>query len=180
MLLENRSLPSCAISSASVGGQRRRSPTSSADAVNYRSNISGWSRSNPGKASDAPWRSHVEGLLEHLESNDVTYAVVARAPLDDIEIVRKPMAGALTGSRPTAPTATMISMYLRVRRNADIMPKGRNENGPLCGCEVQGTCTANAGTWRRTAPIIRPHAVARPTRTPSSSNDAKKIGGKLT
>jgi predicted dithiol-disulfide oxidoreductase (DUF899 family) len=34
---------------------------------------------------------HVEGLLEHLENNDVTYVVVARAPIDEIEVVRKRM-----------------------------------------------------------------------------------------
>jgi predicted dithiol-disulfide oxidoreductase (DUF899 family) len=34
---------------------------------------------------------HVEGLLEHLDNNDVTYAVVARAPIAEIEAVRKRM-----------------------------------------------------------------------------------------
>jgi len=34
---------------------------------------------------------HVEGLLEHLENNDVTYVVVARAPIEEIEVVRKRM-----------------------------------------------------------------------------------------
>jgi predicted dithiol-disulfide oxidoreductase (DUF899 family) len=34
---------------------------------------------------------HVEGLLEHLENHDVTYAVVARAPIEEIEVVRKRM-----------------------------------------------------------------------------------------
>jgi predicted dithiol-disulfide oxidoreductase (DUF899 family) len=34
---------------------------------------------------------HVAGLLEHLEHNDVAYAVVARAPIDEIEAVRKRM-----------------------------------------------------------------------------------------
>ena len=34
---------------------------------------------------------HVEGLLEHLENRDLTYAVVARAPIDEIEIVRRRM-----------------------------------------------------------------------------------------
>jgi predicted dithiol-disulfide oxidoreductase (DUF899 family) len=34
---------------------------------------------------------HVEGLLEHLENNDVSYVVVARAPIDEIEAVRKRM-----------------------------------------------------------------------------------------
>jgi predicted dithiol-disulfide oxidoreductase (DUF899 family) len=34
---------------------------------------------------------HVEGLLVHLENHDVTYAAVARAPIDEIEAVRKRM-----------------------------------------------------------------------------------------
>lgn len=34
---------------------------------------------------------HVEGLLEHLWNRDVTYAVVARAPIEEIEMVRKRM-----------------------------------------------------------------------------------------
>lgn len=35
---------------------------------------------------------HVEGLLEHLNNHDVTYAVVARAPIEEIEAVRQRMA----------------------------------------------------------------------------------------
>ncbi len=34
---------------------------------------------------------HLDGLLEHLHNHDVTYAVVARAPIDQIEEVRKRM-----------------------------------------------------------------------------------------
>lgn len=34
---------------------------------------------------------HVEGLLEHLNNHDVTYAVVARAPIAEIEAVRRRM-----------------------------------------------------------------------------------------
>ena len=34
---------------------------------------------------------HIEGLLVHLEQHDVTYAVVARAPIKEIEAVRKRM-----------------------------------------------------------------------------------------
>jgi predicted dithiol-disulfide oxidoreductase (DUF899 family) len=34
---------------------------------------------------------HVEGLFEHLNNHDVSYAVVARAPIDEIEVVRKRM-----------------------------------------------------------------------------------------
>jgi predicted dithiol-disulfide oxidoreductase (DUF899 family) len=34
---------------------------------------------------------HVEGILLHLETHDVTYAVVARAPIEEIEAVRKRM-----------------------------------------------------------------------------------------
>jgi predicted dithiol-disulfide oxidoreductase (DUF899 family) len=34
---------------------------------------------------------HVEGFLEHLENHDVTYVAVARAPIDEFEVVRKRM-----------------------------------------------------------------------------------------
>jgi len=34
---------------------------------------------------------HIEGVLSHLHNHDVTYAVVARAPIDEIEAVRKRM-----------------------------------------------------------------------------------------
>ena len=34
---------------------------------------------------------HLDGILEHLQNHDVTYAVVARAPIDEIEAVRRRM-----------------------------------------------------------------------------------------
>src|SRR6516165_12314243 len=34
---------------------------------------------------------HVEGLLEHLGNHDVSYVAVARAPTEEIEVVRKRM-----------------------------------------------------------------------------------------
>jgi predicted dithiol-disulfide oxidoreductase (DUF899 family) len=34
---------------------------------------------------------HLEGLLEHLENHDVSYAIVARAPIEEIEVVRHRM-----------------------------------------------------------------------------------------
>jgi predicted dithiol-disulfide oxidoreductase (DUF899 family) len=34
---------------------------------------------------------HMEGILVHLENHDVTYAVVARAPIEEIEAVRRQM-----------------------------------------------------------------------------------------
>jgi predicted dithiol-disulfide oxidoreductase (DUF899 family) len=34
---------------------------------------------------------HVDGILIHLENHDVSYAVVARAPIEEIEVVRKRM-----------------------------------------------------------------------------------------
>jgi predicted dithiol-disulfide oxidoreductase (DUF899 family) len=34
---------------------------------------------------------HIEGILEHLQNHDVTYTAIARAPLDEIEAVRKRM-----------------------------------------------------------------------------------------
>src|SRR6187399_443767 len=34
---------------------------------------------------------HLEGILVHLQNHDVSYAVVARAPIEEIEVVRKRM-----------------------------------------------------------------------------------------
>jgi predicted dithiol-disulfide oxidoreductase (DUF899 family) len=34
---------------------------------------------------------HIDGLLEHLHNHDVSYVAVARAPLDEIEVVRRRM-----------------------------------------------------------------------------------------
>ncbi|MBO0860058.1 MAG: DUF899 domain-containing protein [Chloracidobacterium sp.] len=34
---------------------------------------------------------HIDGVLEHLHNHDITYAVVARAPINEIEVVRKRM-----------------------------------------------------------------------------------------
>src|SRR6202023_1372551 len=34
---------------------------------------------------------HIEGILVHLENHDVSYAAVARAPIEEIEVVRKRM-----------------------------------------------------------------------------------------
>jgi len=34
---------------------------------------------------------HIEGLLAHIANHDVSYAVVARAPIDEIEAVRRRM-----------------------------------------------------------------------------------------
>src|SRR5262249_19948708 len=34
---------------------------------------------------------HVEGILVHLENHDVTYVALARAPIEEIEVVRKRM-----------------------------------------------------------------------------------------
>lgn len=34
---------------------------------------------------------HVEGILEHLQNHDVSYVVVARAPIEEIEVVRERM-----------------------------------------------------------------------------------------
>jgi predicted dithiol-disulfide oxidoreductase (DUF899 family) len=34
---------------------------------------------------------HVEGILPHLENHDVTYVVIARAPIEEIEVIRQRM-----------------------------------------------------------------------------------------
>jgi len=130
---------------------------------------------------------HVEGILAHLQNHDVTYAVVARAPIEEIEVVRKRMGwkfpwvssyrsdfnydfhvsftpqqiasgSALYNFRPAPAWAAGLEdlsgdsvffrdsfgqiyltyatfsrggeEFLTAYRILDIMPKGRDENGP--------------------------------------------------
>jgi Bacterial protein of unknown function (DUF899) len=53
---------------------------------------------------------HIEGLLVHLENHDVTYAVVARAPIEEIEAVRRRMGWNSPGYLPITRISTTISM----------------------------------------------------------------------
>jgi len=110
---------------------------------------------------------HVAGLLEHLQNNDVTYAVVAPAPIAEIEAMRQrmdwrfPWVSCGMGEfyrdvyltfNPEGVTSTGNVVfykdddgqifhtyssysrgcegYLGIYRIFDVMPKGRNENGP--------------------------------------------------
>jgi predicted dithiol-disulfide oxidoreductase (DUF899 family) len=127
---------------------------------------------------------HVEGILVHLENHDVSYAVVARAPIEEIEAIRKRMGWRFTwvssyrsdfnydfnvSFRPedvaagrayynyqyTSPGLEDLSAdsvffkddagaifhtystygrggeeFLGAYRYLDVMPKGRDENGP--------------------------------------------------
>ncbi len=127
---------------------------------------------------------HIDGILAHLNNHDVTYAVVARAPIEEIEAVRTRMGWrfpwvssyrsdfnldfnvsfrpetmaerrALYNYRFTDPGLTDLSgdsvffrdaagqifhtystfgrggeEFLGIYRFFDIMPKGRDENGP--------------------------------------------------
>ena len=127
---------------------------------------------------------HVEGVLVHLENHDVSYAAVARAPIEEIEAVRKKMGWRFTwvssfrsdfnydfnvsfrpeelaakrafyNFRYTDPGLADLSgdsvffkdeagaifhtystfgrggeEFLGAYRMLDVMPKGRNENGP--------------------------------------------------
>src|SRR5215468_5506176 len=130
---------------------------------------------------------HIEGVLEHLHNHDVTYAVVARAPINEIEVVRRRMGWrfpwvssfnsdfnydfgvSFTAERVAAGTASYnyqpvepwavalqdlsghsvfyrnetgeifhtystfargSEEFLGIYRFLDVMPKGRNENGP--------------------------------------------------
>jgi predicted dithiol-disulfide oxidoreductase (DUF899 family) len=127
---------------------------------------------------------HVEGVLVHLENHDVSYVVVARAPIEEIEAVRKRMGWRFTwvssfnndfnydfnvsftpaelaakrayyNFRYTDPGLADLSgdsvffkdeagtifhtystfgrggeEFLGAYRILDVMPKGRNENGP--------------------------------------------------
>ena len=51
---------------------------------------------------------HIEGILAHLNNHDVTYAIVARAPIEEIELVRKRMGWKFLGFLPTNPTSITI------------------------------------------------------------------------
>jgi predicted dithiol-disulfide oxidoreductase (DUF899 family) len=127
---------------------------------------------------------HVEGILEHLNNHDVNYAAVARAPIEEIEAVRRRMGwrfpwvssygsdfnydfhvsfkpDEMAGGRafhnyrrgdPGLPDLSGDSVFykdgagrvvhtystygrggeefLGIYRILDVMPKGRNENGP--------------------------------------------------
>ena len=109
---------------------------------------------------------HVAGLLEHLNNNDVAYAVVARSPIAEIEAMRQRMDWhfpwvssfgtdfsndiELGFGLPDNPAGNSIfykdesgqifhtfavysrggEAFLGIYRIFDLMPKGRNENGP--------------------------------------------------
>ena len=130
---------------------------------------------------------HIEGILVHLQNHDVSYAVVARAPIEEIEVVRRRMGWrfpwvssfnsdfnydfgvSFTAERVAAGTASYnyqpvepwavalqdlsghsvfyrnetgeifhtystfargSEEFLGIYRFLDVMPKGRNENGP--------------------------------------------------
>lgn len=138
---------------------------------------------------------HIEGLLVHLKNHDVSYVAIARAPIDEVEVLRKQMgwhfpfvssyhsdfnydfnvsftpeqvtAGkAFYNFRETNPGMVDLSgdsvfykddagqifhtystfgrgaeQFLGIYGYLDVMPKGRNENGP----------THSLGDW------VRPH-----------------------
>src|SRR6266568_228395 len=103
---------------------------------------------------------HVEGILDHLENHDVSYAAVARAPIDEIEAVRKrmdwhfPWVSSYNNQQgnPGMEDLSGDSIFykddsgqifhtystfgrggeefLGIYRFLDLMPKGRDENGP--------------------------------------------------
>jgi predicted dithiol-disulfide oxidoreductase (DUF899 family) len=110
---------------------------------------------------------HVAGLLEHLQNNDVTYMVMAPAPIAEIEVLRQRMDWKFpwvssfgsdfhrdvhTAFVPPGVTDTGNLVFyknedgqifhtyanysrggeafLGIYRIFDLMPKGRNENGP--------------------------------------------------
>jgi predicted dithiol-disulfide oxidoreductase (DUF899 family) len=109
---------------------------------------------------------HMAGLLEHLNNNDVAYAVVAPAPIAEIEAMRQRMGWRfpwvssfgndfvrdieLGFGMPGEPAGNNVfykdesgqifhtyaayargcEAFLGIYRILDVMPKGRNENGP--------------------------------------------------
>ena len=162
---------------------------------------------------------HVEGVLVHLQNHDVSYAVVARAPIEEIEAVRKRMGWRFpwvssydsdfnydfhVSFTPEEIAAGPCVLQLRIpdpgledrsgdsvffKDDAgqiyhtystfgrggeeflgiygilDVMPKGRDENGPynsLADWVRPKTCTAKAAWWRQTDGINAGLRVRRP------------------
>jgi predicted dithiol-disulfide oxidoreductase (DUF899 family) len=109
---------------------------------------------------------HMAGLLEHLNNNDVAYAVIAPAPIGEIEAMRQRMEWRfpwvssfgndfardieLGFGMPDKPAGNNVfykdergqifhtyaayargcEAFMGIYRILDVMPKGRNENGP--------------------------------------------------
>ena len=61
---------------------------------------------------------HVEGILPHLENHDVSYAVVARAPIEEIEVVRKRMGW-------TVPLGLLVRLRFQLRLQRLVQAEGR-------------------------------------------------------
>jgi uncharacterized protein DUF899 len=55
---------------------------------------------------------HIEGILDHLQNHDVSYVVVARAPIEEIQAVRKRMGGVFGGFRRITAISITISTSL--------------------------------------------------------------------
>lgn len=61
---------------------------------------------------------HMTDILPHLEHHDISYAVVARAPIGEIETVRKRMGWNSSGFHPSTMTSITISMSHSDRRTS--------------------------------------------------------------
>ena len=53
---------------------------------------------------------YINGLLPHFDHHDMSYVAVSRAPIEEIEVVRKRMGWSFVGYRHINPTSTMTSM----------------------------------------------------------------------
>jgi predicted dithiol-disulfide oxidoreductase (DUF899 family) len=98
---------------------------------------------------------HLDGILVHLQNHDVTYAVVARASIEEIEVVRKRIGWKFQAAPEWAAELEDLSgdsvffkddagqifltyssfgrggeEFLGIYRFLDATPKGRDENGP--------------------------------------------------
>src|SRR5438067_1395381 len=78
---------------------------------------------------------HLEGILVHLQNHDVSYVAVARAPIEEIEIVRKRMDGNFPSSRLTTRSSTTTSTSLSPVRTSQVVGRSitsaERQNGRL-------------------------------------------------
>ena len=107
---------------------------------------------------------HLEGLLEHLENHDVSYVAVARAPIDEIEIVRKRMGWRFpwvsSYHSDSTMTSTCLSLPSRLLPATHSTISNERRNGPLDWKISQATAFSTRMNQDRFSTPTRPLAAA--------------------